>query len=683
VSGNATAGDRSPGGGLWAAGAATLANATVAANGTEGVASTGGGIHAETVLNLLKSTVTGNLTEGTGASGGGLWAGTSRLAGDSIVLGNAATGSGAGVGDAAYGPAVLLTEIGENILGPQDADPAEVFAETVSLVGAIRAGALAQGEGEPLATVALLGQSTNPAIDTGLVGLLDEGDRGLDLNGDGDIADRISTDARGTGFPRDIDIAGVGNDGEDFGDLGAVEAARTNRAPIAVDDEDDLLEDAQVVTINVLANDSDPDSTAPLEIVSIDAEGVLGLAEIAQEGTRIVYRPQGLFESLSIGETSVQALDYTIEDEDGGTATATLRLTVIGVNDFPDAADDTAEIGARAGETEIDVLANDSDPDRLDSLEVLRLDTDDTQGAARIAADGLSVFYDPSGAFPDLEPGETTTDSFSYTVTDGNGVSVDALVTVTVLGEADTNTPPVAVDDTASVPQWSVTRIDPLADNGNGADGDPDGDSLAVTGLGDDGAAKLDTGNGIALLAEDGTVFYRSERDFVGVDRFDYAVSDGAGGTDTATVSVVVEPDERGTTLTLGEAQRVAYAYEAALDRDGEIELVGLNFWIGERFDGLTERGLARAFYESPEFEENYGEIDSFTDRALVEVFYRNVLDRDGEESGIVFWTGVLERPGFTREDLLIAFAESPENLLGSPQITTLEQVGAEEWAFA
>lgn len=134
--------------------------------------------------------------------------------------------------------------------------------------------------------------------------------------------------------------------------------------------------------------------------------------------------------------------------------------------------------------------------------------------------------------------------------------------------------------------------------------------------------------------------------------------------------------------LSTDEARTVARVYEAALDRDGNIDLAGLNFWIDQREIGLTERELAQAFIESPEFAEIFGEPAELTDREFVEVLYQNILERSGEAAGVAFWSDQLELPEFGRQDLLLAFAESPENVVGTAYIATLFETEAGFWEF-
>jgi subtilisin len=93
------------------------------------------------------------------------------------------------------------------------------------------------------------------------------------------------------------------------------------------------------------------------------------------------------------------------------------------------------------------------------------------------------------------------------------------------------NHPPVANDDTASTPEATAVSISILAN-----DTDQDGNALHVTNV---GAAA----HGSAILNPAGTaIAYTPAAGYSGPDEFDYTISDGAGGSDTATVSVTVTP---------------------------------------------------------------------------------------------------------------------------------------------
>ena len=108
-----------------------------------------------------------------------------------------------------------------------------------------------------------------------------------------------------------------------------------------------------------------------------------------------------------------------------------------------------------SGANAIDVLANDTDG--ADAGETLTV-TAVTQGANGTVADHrpTGVSYTPDADF-------FGTDSFTYTISDGNGGSDTATVTVTV---THVNDDPVAVDDTATVAEDSgANAIDVLAND--------------------------------------------------------------------------------------------------------------------------------------------------------------------------------------------------------------------------
>lgn len=127
------------------------------------------------------------------------------------------------------------------------------------------------------------------------------------------------------------------------------------------------------------------------------------------------------------------------------------------------------------------------------------------------------------------------------------------------------------------------------------------------------------------------------------------------------------------------EAETVALLYTAAFDRDAG--LPGLNFWIEQRAQGLSEEALSELFFASPEFSATYGDPAGLDNRALVQILYGNVLDRGAEPEGEDFWTEALDA-GVPRARVLLAFAKSAENVAGSPEVATLGQALPGSWAF-
>ncbi|GMG81502.1 hypothetical protein LNKW23_07150 [Paralimibaculum aggregatum] len=87
----------------------------------------------------------------------------------------------------------------------------------------------------------------------------------------------------------------------------------------------------------------------------------------------------------------------------------------------------------------------------------------------------------------------------------------------------------------------------------------------------------------------------------------------------------------------------------------------GLRFWDTVN-EGLSLTALAEAFRSSPEFAEKYG--TDIPDDTYAETLYRNVLQREPDGPGLAFWQGILANGTLDRNQLLLAFADSAENLL-------------------
>jgi hypothetical protein len=181
-------------------------------------------------------------------------------------------------------------------------------------------------------------------------------------------------------------------------------------------------------------------------------------------------------------------------------------------NEPPNAADDTAT-AAEDGSVVLAVLGNDTDPEG----QALSITSTTAASNGATSVNGSTITYTPA---PDF----AGTDSFAYSITDGfNTASATVTVTVTPVNDA-----PVAVDDTAVTDAATSVLVDVLAN-----DGDVDGDGLSVS-------VTLAPVNGSATVSGD-ALLYSPVPGFVGVDTFGYTVSDGLGGTDTASVTVSVE----------------------------------------------------------------------------------------------------------------------------------------------
>ncbi len=99
------------------------------------------------------------------------------------------------------------------------------------------------------------------------------------------------------------------------------------------------------------------------------------------------------------------------------------------------------------------------------------------------------------------------------------------------------NTEPDAHEDSFVADEDNMVSGNVLADNGNGADVDDDGDPLIVMPSAVQGPA-----NGTLELNPDGTFTYVPDADFFGTDSFTYEVAEDKGGTNTATVTLDIQP---------------------------------------------------------------------------------------------------------------------------------------------
>ena len=179
--------------------------------------------------------------------------------------------------------------------------------------------------------------------------------------------------------------------------------------PEAGDDEAETPEDTPTV-IDVLSNDRDPDGDQ-LRIASVGA---------AEHGTTAVVS-DGIQYAPELNWHGTDRFTYTVSDESGVTATATVTMTVLPVNDPPEAVDDEAET-LEDEAVVVDVLVNDTDADG-DPIRVVSV------GPAGHGATTMAphrVRYSP-------DPNWHGTDRFVYTIADPDGLTATATVTMTVL----------------------------------------------------------------------------------------------------------------------------------------------------------------------------------------------------------------------------------------------------------
>ncbi|QZA81823.1 retention module-containing protein [Deefgea piscis] len=335
-----------------------------------------------------------------------------------------------------------------------------------------------------------------------------------------------------TGFPTE----GILLDGKNI----YVDPIIGNRAPQARDDTSQSLNSSNAaddalttpedkpLTINpalLLANDRDPDGDT-LTIISVQ-NAVHGTVAIVDG--KIVFTPTADYHGPA-------SFTYTVSDGRGGTATATVNIGVTPVNDPPKANNDNSTGAADDALTTPEdqpltinpalLLANDSDPDG-DTLTIISVQNA-VHGTVAIV-DGKIVFT-PAADYHGPA-------SFTYTVSDGRGGTATATVNI---GVTPVNDPPKAnndnstgaADDALTTPEDKPLTINPALLLAN--DRDPDGDTLTIISV-------QNAVHGTVAIV-DGKIVFTPAADYHGPASFTYTVSDGRGGTATATVNIGITP---------------------------------------------------------------------------------------------------------------------------------------------
>ncbi|MEM9745571.1 MAG: Ig-like domain-containing protein [Actinomycetota bacterium] len=216
---------------------------------------------------------------------------------------------------------------------------------------------------------------------------------------------------------------------------------------------------------------------------------------------------------------------------DPGGLETTIEVTVDVANNKPIANGDTVAVAG--GAAEFDLVANDSDPDGVNSeLKLSQVPGDLTfangeVGSIEVQGDGRRVLIDPKAG-----EGQAT---FAYTIQDADG-GQSAPATVTVAGPA-ANEPPTAGDQTEDVidegPYTFTVRVS-----------DPDGDSTRAT--------IFDVRDPSDIVIDWEGLDITIQVDGPGTYTIEYRVRDVGGaisGWGTITVNVVAPPTTTTTTL--------------------------------------------------------------------------------------------------------------------------------------
>lgn len=381
-----------------------------------------------------------------------------------------------------------------------------------------------------------------------------------------------------------------------------MQVASVNDLPVALDDVAWMQEDGvlRLPVSQLLANDGDADGDSlRWELVSGPTHGTL--VEL-QDGT-LQYTPVGNF-------AGSDEILYRVSDGQDVSATARLRLEVVGVNDRPVAGNDLVlSLAGRTQEVMLSsLLANDVDAEG-DPL-AIRWVEQPAGGRVRDLGDGRWA-YTPRLGF-------AGTDTLYYVVSDGSLESEVAQVTIQVLNATQSVAAvPVQglLEDTSQ--RFSLEQLAGRAGLSTTRDGFAEL-KLSVT----QGPRYGSLSRGL-----DGELVYTPNRNWHGDDSFRYRFEEGADQSREVSVGLQVAavndaPEARGDVyrITRNATLRVNGAGVLANDLDVDGDKLSLELVSGPRNGSLVWSGDGSFSYRA---QNGFSGVDSFR--------YRVFDDQGGE----------------------------------------------------
>ncbi|HEY9102423.1 retention module-containing protein, partial [Chitinimonas sp.] len=316
--------------------------------------------------------------------------------------------------------------------------------------------------------------------------------------------------------------------------------------PLEAKDDSYALDEDQPLTFDVRSNDSNPNG-GTLTVVG---------QPVAEHGS-VVVNPDGtLTYTPAANYNGTDTIHYTVRDAIGQTSSANVTLTVNPVNDAPVRVD---ENGQPIGNTQNVVTQEDvpvsgtirgSDVDG-DALTFSK-GSEPAHGSVVVDANG-NWTYTPKA---DYNGG----DSFTVVISDGHGGNTTVTVNV---GITPVNDAPVLVDgngNPTSNDQHVVTLEDTPV-NGTLHATDVDGDPLTFS-------KGSEPAHGSVTVNADGSWSYTPSHDYNGSDSFQIVVSDGQGGTTTATIHVGITPVNDAPIFVGGNSQPLAGGQSVSTPED-------------------------------------------------------------------------------------------------------------------
>jgi len=368
-----------------------------------------------------------------------------------------------------------------------------------------------------------------------------------------------------------------------------------NDAPDVVDDSNTLTEDDTIVTGNVLTNDTDAEND-PLNVANAGViAGAYGELTLNADGTYEYVANDN--QDLAEGETLTDTFNIDVEDDDGGSVSSALEITITGLNDDPDAVNDTVSLTEDETSATGNVLTNDSDPEG-DTLNVTNAGViAGTYGELTLNADGTYEYVPDASSFGELDSDDTLVESFNISIDDSGTGSASSTLEVTIQGLNDA---PVTVADTNTLTEDDASVVGNVITN----DSDPDMEAVSVAG----GNDTLTGTYGELVLNADGTYEYSIDpaayqamaEGETNIDVFSFDISDGdastAGSLEITITGVNDDPEAvDDTVLAVSEegvqTAKLGNVLNNDLDPDQDpstLDVLSFNNISGDTFGSLT-----------------------------------------------------------------------------------------------
>lgn len=365
----------------------------------------------------------------------------------------------------------------------------------------------------------------------------------------------------------------------------------------AVNDTDTTNEDTPK-TISVLTNDhaANVDGvTEPLTVTVVGAPGS-GTASIGGGGANVIYTP-----TLNFNGTDV--FTYTVSD---GTFSATgiVTVTVIAINDAPNATNNTASTSEDTA-VGINVTTDDTDVDGTINSVSLSVISGPSNGSVITNTSGV-ITYTPNLNFNGV-------DIFTYQVCDTGtplpAMCDTALVTVTVTA---VNDPPIITDNTPTTNEDTPIGINVIGNDNDTADGSSiNGATLDILG---------GPSNGVVVTNTNGIITYTPNLNFNGTDVFTYSVCDSGiplpalcgSAVVTVTINAINDPPNA-TNNTASTSEDTAVGINVTVDDtdvDGTVNSASLSVVSGPS-NGTVITNTSGVITYTPNL--NFNGVDVFT----------------------------------------------------------------------